>query len=377
MTVLFRKSTLILLLSGFVGGYIGSCSGVSIGWLIGAFSFSMLLSLWSPTWSDLGIKKPAMSTPFRKAGQFILGIQLGQQVTFAILDTIEDNAYMIVSVFIFSISLALLSGWVLKRYSNTNLITSLFATTPGGTTAMASIADEAGANIMIVSVIQLMRMLCVIAVIPVILHFVHPAKLNIPHPEVSTLSYTSIFFTLSLVSFAWFGGKIGKYLRLPAPWLFGSMLFVAFIVSLSSLFHFLVPIWFPFWLPILAQILIGISIGSKIRKNMFHGVRKPAMIGTMLSFCFVIIMCFSSVILSNITGIPLTTSLLAFAPGGVAEMATTSLAVHADVTFVVAVQLMRLVVSLFLLPLLFRLIERHSTELNSPTKRLKQDTPHL
>jgi uncharacterized membrane protein AbrB (regulator of aidB expression) len=70
-------------------------------------------------------------------------------------------------------------------------------------------------------------------------------------------------------------------------------------------------------------------------------------------------MIFCSIGVSSLANIPLVTSTLAFAPGGVAEMATASLSLHADSAFVVAVQTLRLVTIFVLLPPMFRLFNRH------------------
>jgi uncharacterized membrane protein AbrB (regulator of aidB expression) len=60
--------------------------------------------------------------------------------------------------------------------------------------------------------------------------------------------------------------------------------------------------------------------------------------------------------------------LLAFAPGGIAEMSTTAIALHTDSTFVIAVQSIRLMMILILLPTLFRFINKQlSTNLGKET----------
>ena len=61
---------------------------------------------------------------------------------------------------------------------------------------------------------------------------------------------------------------------------------------------------------------------------------------------------------SKITGIELITSILAFAPGGIAEMATTSIVLQADSTLVVAVQVLRILTIWLLLPPLFRMFHQ-------------------
>jgi uncharacterized membrane protein AbrB (regulator of aidB expression) len=66
-----------------------------------------------------------------------------------------------------SILLALLC-WVIIhwRFSKADMLTSLFCTTPGGISAMPSIAEEAGANTVIVSLVQLMRIILIVGTVP-------------------------------------------------------------------------------------------------------------------------------------------------------------------------------------------------------------------
>lgn len=48
----------------------------------------------------------------------------------------------------------------------------------------------------------------------------------------------------------------------------------------------------------------------------------------------------------------------ALAPRGIAEMATTALTLHADAAFVVAVQVLRVILILSFLPVLFKLLNK-------------------
>ncbi|MEH7308982.1 AbrB family transcriptional regulator, partial [Neobacillus drentensis] len=67
-----------------------------------------------------------------------------------------------------------------------------------------------------------------------------------------------------------------------------------------------------------------------------------------------------SFLISEITHISFVTCMLAFAPGGVAEMAGTAIALHADTTFVVAAQSLRLLSILTILPPIFRFLNNYS-----------------
>jgi uncharacterized membrane protein AbrB (regulator of aidB expression) len=72
----------------------------------------------------------------------------------------------------------------------------------------------------------------------------------------------------------------------------------------------------------------------------------------------VLVMVFCAVVISKWTNIPLTTSLFAMAPGGIAEMAMTSVSFHANATFVVTVQILRFLTVMVMLPPLLRLVYR-------------------
>ena len=71
-------------------------------------------------------------------------------------------------------------------------------------------------------------------------------------------------------------------------------------------------------------------------------------------------MILSAVAVSKLTGISMITSVLAFSPGGIAEMAATSITLHEDSTFVVAVQVIRIVLVIAMLPPFYRLLHRLS-----------------
>jgi uncharacterized protein len=78
----------------------------------------------------------------------------------------------------------------------------------------------------------------------------------------------------------------------------------------------------------------------------------------------------ASVLLSDYTDIPMITSILAFAPGGVAEMTITAVVLKANVPFVVAVQTLRLILLFLIMPPIIQVLSRISS-IKSSTKRGK------
>ncbi|MGZ4112808.1 MAG: AbrB family transcriptional regulator, partial [Tumebacillaceae bacterium] len=114
--------------------------------------------------------------------------------------------------------------------------------------------------------------------------------------------------------------------------------------------------WFPSSAKGIAQVFLGASIGTCLQREMFAGMGRTVVVGLVSALCLVLIMLGCSMGVSAMYGIPLITSILAFAPGGVAEMAIAAVVLKADASFVVAVQTLRLIFIFLILPPIFRLL---------------------
>lgn len=364
MFLVFVKNSWFIILSS-LGGYALASTGMSLGWLIGSLIVASILSSWRPKWSGIVNDQAGLPGYWRWIGQFILGIELGRKITASVIYTFLDNWALILITLVLSILFSLLSGLVLWRYSHTDLMTSLFGTAPGGLSSMPSIADEVGANTLVVSIVQTIRILSVLLIVPFMTHFlpldnsmtVDSSKLKFAG-EVA-INGTSLLWTVVIVVGAWCGYMVGKWIKLPAPWLVGAMIGVCLIQSLLSVYFGQEPIsWWPHWLINVSQILIGTSIGSRLNKQMFTGLGKVVVVGLLSSIGLIFFMFLLAWIVSITANIPLITTVLAFAPGGLAEMATISVLIHADIGFVVTVQILRILVVLITLPPIIKLASK-------------------
>ena len=357
----FLRIFLFVVLSG-TGGFLLSLTGLSIGWMIGTLIMATVLSFTRPKFLSIPNNKAGIPKYWLYIGQCILGIELGQKMNTTVLFTFRDNWLAVTIMLLLSISFSLFAGYIFWKISNLDMLTSFFATAPGGMSAMPGIADEVGANTGIVSIIQTVRVFLVILTIPVLLSSwfsdgVNTELINVVANETIAFEPNQILMTIILVFVAIVGYHLGKLLRFPAPWLLGSMVSIAIFKSLSSLYlgHDLLA-WWPHELIIFSQIFIGASIGSRFHKKMFVGLKKTLFVSSLCTIGFILSMFLCAYIVSAITGITFITSALAFAPGGVAEMTTTAVVLKGDPTFVVAVQVFRIIAVCVMLPPVFRLL---------------------
>jgi membrane AbrB-like protein len=361
------QMNVFLILLSTLGGLIFSFFRAPIPWLLGSLTISGLVSTIGFKWIKYQGTKD-FNPLWRQIGQAILGIELGQHFQFSIFNTIQDHFLIILITLLSTIAISILSGMALWRFTSADMLTSLFGSTPGGISAMPTIAEEVGANAPIVSIIQTVRILLVVGVTPILVSTLHHQTGIITH-VIHHRNFNSLLWTVCLLIGACGGAVISKKLKIPSPWLIGSILGVILVqfIGTQSFGDRLMAYW-PHQLILFAQVLIGTSIGSRISSETFKGLRQIIFVSLINTLCLVILTIMISLIISEVTHIPLITCILAFAPGGIAEMSTTAIALHADSTFVVAVQTIRLMMVLILLPTLFRFINKQlSTNVEKET----------
>ncbi|MCY7693216.1 AbrB family transcriptional regulator [Bacillus altitudinis] len=358
------QTDLILIAVSGLGGFLLSLTGMSIGWMIGTLMTAAFIALRRPAlFQRKGKNTLRIHSRWLLLGQFILGIELGQKMNMKVLHIFAENWLPVSFMLVFSILLAMLSGFVLWKLSKTDMLTSFVGTAPGGLSAMPGIAQEVGANTAVVSLVQTIRVLMVVLTIPFTVFYLNTkSQSDVVVAQGSAFSsgvftISNISWTAALILGAWLMSRLAVRLHFPAPWLIGSMLGVAALqVGAGALTgHDLIPYW-PAQANIASQVFLGATIGSKMNKQMFVGLKNTLIVAVVSSAGLIAATVLSSIAIAEITGISVITAILAFSPGGIAEMATTAVTLHEDSTFVVAVQVVRIILVIAMLPPFFRFL---------------------
>lgn len=153
------KNILITILVAAAGGAAGSLSGVPAGPLI----FSMVF---------VGVQNVLTGTAYmpinmKRFAQICAGVLIGESVT---MEAVVNLRYSIVPalVMIFCLmGIVLLLAFILYKTSGIDFVTALFACAPGGASDLALIAGDFGASTPKVSIIQTLRVVCVVVIYPV------------------------------------------------------------------------------------------------------------------------------------------------------------------------------------------------------------------
>lgn len=280
------RTDLILIAVSGLGGFLLSLTGMSIGWMIGTLMTAAFIALRRPAlFQRKGKNTLRIHSRWLLLGQFILGIELGQKMNMKVLHIFAENWLPVSFMLVFSILLAMLSGFVLWKLSKTDMLTSFVGTAPGGLSAMPGIAQEVGANTAVVSLVQTIRVLMVVLTIPFTVFYLNTkSQSDVVVAQGSAFSsgvftISNISWTAALILGAWLMSRLAVRLHFPAPWLIGSMLGVAALqVGAGALTgHDLIPYW-PAQANIASQVFLGATIGSKMNKQMFVGLKNTLIV---------------------------------------------------------------------------------------------------
>jgi hypothetical protein len=167
------------------------------------------------------------------------------------------------------------------------------------------------------------------------------------------------FVTLSASDFLLLAGSgaagltIARLLRIPASTLVGALLGSA-AIHLSGLTAARPPVE----LVSIAQVVVGSAIGCRFAGLSVSRVLRSLRIAAGATLVMLAGSVIAALLLHPLLGIPTEALVLAFAPGGLAEMSLVALALGVDVAFVSSHHVFRIMLVVFLAPLAFRLVHR-------------------
>ncbi|SDI41178.1 AbrB family transcriptional regulator [Natribacillus halophilus] len=349
-----------------LGGFLFSFTDLSIAWMIGALFAGSLVALFQPNFGGLKHAVNDIPKSWFWVGQGILGVQLGLYVNMTLFETLSSYWLIIFAVLILSIIFAFLTGLLLFYFTNTDLLSSFIATAPGGVVAMPAYAQETGANVGTVSITQVLRIVLVIGTVPVLLSLngdsvTSAASIQSVSYEATSLplSFSQLGWTIALLALALLGILLARKLKIPTPWLLGAMITVAIFNIFFSSGESTAVLWWPDWALSGAQLFLGASIGAWMQRSLFRDAKAVIIVGTLSSLALIIALAACSLLVASVTQLDMATSILAFSPGGVAEMAATAVELGADSTFVVTVQVIRIMAVLLVLPPMFQILRKY------------------
>ena len=297
----------------FLGGAIGWGLKIPAPWLTGAMAATIVLAA-----SGWGAN---LVPPFRNLAMLSSGLTLGSAVTSETLRAFITIPFSLLGLVVTSLVVMTVTSSVLVRYYGWQQRDAVLAATPGALSSVMAIAVDEGADVPRIAIVQLFRLVMLVAVLPSLMVFAGLSAI----PSVVLLPSMTVTAILLLIGFGLVGALGLKALNMSAPFVLGPMLVVG---ALRGMDFF--PGQYPFELSTAGFVLIGALIGGR-----FQGMRMREIVviapAALISFLVATgLGLMGAVIVSNLIGFPLPSALIAYAPGALEAMTALAFALHID-----------------------------------------------
>ncbi len=343
---LWRKNlpaVLATLCLAAAGGYAFNLMQMPLAWMMGAMVCTTAASL-----SGAPLKASPLARSFVIP---VLGLMIGSAFT---PDTVENISHWFLSMglmIVYIVTVAVIAGTLFYQYLGVGPITAFFSATPGGLATMVIVGRDAGGDERTIALTHAVRVFLTVLIIPIwfrIFEGYQPGDVgalgfvrDLGLPDAGIMILTAIL-----------GIYGGRLIRLPSAQLLGPMILSA-AVHMSGLTEAKPPVE----IVNIAQVVIGASVGARFTGIALSHVFKVLLAAIGSTFFMVGLAAVIAFFVQSTAGLPFREVWLAFAPGGLAEMALISITLNIDPAFVSTHHLLRVVFMVLTAPLFFKLLK--------------------
>jgi membrane AbrB-like protein len=285
------------------------------------------------------------------AAQGVLGVYIGTMVHGDALTALGSDWPIVLGVAVATLVLSIGAGALLGLSRDITPLTGSLALIAGGASGLVAIARELGGDDRVVAVVQYLRVALITASMPIVVTLVYHAQKSgqsaAPAQSDAAPWYVSIGMLIVIVLV---GATAGRLARLPGAGLLGPMAVTIALELTGTSFGLSVPIA----LVQLGYAVIGWQAGVAFTRESMRAIGRA--LPTALGLIVVLNLACAGlgILLAHVTGISPLEGYLSTSPGGIYAVLATAVETGSNVTFIVAAQVVRVLLMLFAAPLLAR-----------------------
>jgi membrane AbrB-like protein len=327
------------------GGFLFSSFNLPLPWMLGAMSACTLATLFQAPVAAPDAVRPPMTV--------VIGVMLGAGFSPQVVESVVHWLPTIAGLAVFVVIAGAACVTYFRMVAKFDLPTAYFAGMPGGLIEMVIVGGEKGGDARTIALVHSARILLVVMALPFIIQIISGTALG-PRARLGT----SVFDT-PWTDEAWFlataaaGVVLGRVLRLPARLLVGPMLASA-IVHVTGLTRF-VP---PTEVANIAQLVLGTTIGCRFAGSTPREILRILWLTFLSTVILLGLTLLFAVGISRVSDYDVVPLLLAFSPGGLAEMSLVALSLGVEVAFVASHHIIRVVFVMLAAAPVFAILRR-------------------
>lgn len=335
------RRVLLSLGGGLVGGFVFTHLNVPLGWLLGAMCMNIVLSM--------GGVRVTVPAPVRAVSLAILGVLLGSAFTPDLLHRLGDWVISLVGLIVYLAAVIPLAILYCRKVIGLDRVSAAFSGIPGGLSEMVMLGTSLGGNARDTALAHSSRLVTILIMVPVLLEWTSDVSIDTSNVTLNARTSLTVDDALVLIACGIVGPMLAKLLKLPAAMLTGGL-----IVSAAAHLTGLTEAKPPDWLIAAVQVAIGASIGTRFGGSRYEEVLRILLLSaglTLMLLTFTVGFAFG---IDSITGLGFLALMLAFTPGGIAEMSLIALLLNIDPVFVAAHHTFRILSIYLSVPIVLR-----------------------
>jgi hypothetical protein len=316
-------------------------------WTLGSIAAAAALALSGRDW--------ALPVVVRDLARPVIGLMAGSAFTATVVAALVHWWPVVIVVTLYTIT-SIGLGWLFFRnFCRWDRATAFFSAAPGGLSELTLIGGSLGGNFRTLALVHSVRIVVVVFIIPFAL------QLIVGHPIGRTGLGASAGIDIDLTDWLVLGAcgvagyGLGKWLRIP-----GGVMIPALMLSAAAHATGLTQASAPGWLVALVQVVIGSSAGARFVGTSWREISTTLVQALVWAVVLVLLTGAAAWLASRFVDHSIITLTLAFAPGGMAEMAIIAYALGTEVAFVICCQVFRILLICLSVPVVFRLGSGHS-----------------
>ena len=341
---IFSKEFALVIIISVPSAIIAEFFKVPLAWFLGPMLLTSLATL-------MGLKTK-MPKLILSSTLILLGLYIGNYIDKNLFSQMHQWFFTSLIMLIYIILSVLIVSKYLQIFSKYERKTSIFSAAPGALGPLMILAeDEKKTDLSQVATSHLIRLIIIITVFPFIVNSFYEVE-SVKDVQIN-FSDQNINHLVLLIISSIFLIIIFDRIKIPAALLSGTLFASGFLQISDIASYKLSPDIIDFCL-----LILGASVGCRFANKTFREIARNTLHSFIATFLLVILGIIAAYSASLIIDKNFFTLLLSYCPGGIYEVAVIAIFFDLDPEFVSFHHIIRLLMILFIVPIILRIIEK-------------------
>ena len=339
---IFSIEFLVVILVSVPAALLADYFNLPLAWFLGPMIITSIITL-----SGVNTKMPRLVL---SSVLILLGLYIGNYIDKSLFSQVHQWIWTsIIMLFYIIISVFLVSRY-LEKFSNYDKKTSIFSAAPGALGPLMILAEDEKSDLSRVATSHLIRLIIIITVFPFIVNSFYETDIELVSAPIENQSVIELII---LIIFSLIFILIFDKLKVPAALLSGTLI-ASGLLQIAEVASYKVP---PNIID-LSLLILGSSVGCRFADKTFNEIAKNALHSIIATLLLVVLGFLAAIVASLIIDKNFFTLLLSYCPGGIYEVAVIAIFFDLDPEFVSFHHIIRLLMILFIVPLILRFVQK-------------------